>query len=70
MVGEAVQSGGWGAATCGVKVNSNVASAKVYIDGQQKGSVGKKLTVDCGQHKMEVRSDGYQSVSRSIDPDE
>ena len=37
----AVQSGGWGAATCGVKVNSNVASAKVYIDGEQKGSVGK-----------------------------
>ena len=63
----AVQSGGWGSSTCGVKVSSNVASAKVYIDGEQKGSVGKKLTVDCGQHKMEVRSDGYKSVTRSID---
>lgn len=63
----AVQSGGWGAETCGVTVNSNVASAKVYIDGVQKGSVGKSLSIDCGQHKMEVRSEGYQSVTRSID---
>ena len=63
----AVQSGGWGAETCGVTVNSNVASAKVYIDGVQKGSVGKSLSLDCGQHKMEVRSEGYQSVTRSID---
>ena len=50
-----------------MKINSNVANAKVYIDGEKKGTVGKKLTIDCGQHKMEVRSEGYKSVTRNID---
>ena len=63
----AVQTGGWGVEVCGVTVKSNVSSAKVYIDGVQKGTVGKSMSLDCGQHKMEVRSEGYQSVIRSID---
>ena len=32
----AVQSGGWGASACAVRVNSNVSAAKVYIDGQRR----------------------------------
>ena len=64
---EPVQSGGWGASTCGVQVSSNVSSAQVFVDGIKKGSVGKNLTVDCGKHKLEVRADGYTSKSRSID---
>jgi hypothetical protein len=62
-----VQSGGWGPSSCGVQVSSNVSSAQVFVDGVQKGSVGKNLTVDCGKHKLEVRADGYTSKSRSID---
>jgi len=63
----AVQSGGWGVENCGVTVRSNVSSAKVFVDGVQKGGIGKNITVDCGQHKLEVRADGYKSVVRSID---
>lgn len=63
----AVQSGGWGVETCGVTVRSNVSAAKVFVDGVQKGGIGKNITVDCGQHKLEVRADGYESVVRSID---
>ena len=61
------QSGGWGVENCGVTVRSNVSSAKVFIDGVQKGGIGKNITVDCGQHKLEVRADGYKAVVRSID---
>ena len=54
----AVQSGGWGAETCGVTVNSNVSSAKVYIDGVKKDLVGKSLSIDCGQHKWKFVQKG------------
>lgn len=63
----AVQAGGWGVESCGVTVSSNVSSAKVFVDGVQKGGVGKSISIDCGQHKLEVRADGYKSVTRSID---
>ncbi len=62
-----VQSGGWGVSTCGVTVRSNVASAEVFIDGVRTGKVGSGLTVDCGKHTLEVRSEGYTTKERQID---
>jgi hypothetical protein len=62
-----VQSGGWGADNCGVTVRSNVSTALVYVDGVQKGKVGQSIALDCGQHNLELKAEGYQSSRRAID---
>ena len=55
---------GWGG-DCSIKVNSNVSAAEVFLDGKKLGLVGKTLPVDCGQHQLEVRADGYQVGKRA-----
>ena len=54
-----------GARKCGV-CQSNVSAAKVYIDGVQKGSVGKVYRLTAGNIKWKF-DQGYKSVTRSID---
>ena len=64
---QATQSVSWGATVeCFVIFNANVSSAKVFVDGVEKGTVGKKLSVDCGDHKAEVKASGYKTQTRNI----
>lgn len=64
---QATQTVSWGAPVeCFVVFNANVSSAKVFVDGVEKGAVGKKLSVDCGDHKAEVKATGYKTHTRNI----
>ena len=48
-------------------VNSNVASAAVFVNGaEQKGSFPMALTLAAGTYNIEVRANGYHPFSQSV----
>jgi hypothetical protein len=52
--------------SCSLVVNSNVSSAKVYVDGKRMGKVRSKIPLDCGRHSLKVVAEGYLDAERSI----
>ena len=62
------------AATTGtLRIKANVATAKVYIDKAFAGTVeefnglGNHLEIDGGRHVVELRADGYKTISKEIE---
>ncbi len=51
-----------------VTVRSYPSSATVYIDGRARGTGTVTLNLSSAPHRLEVRSEGYESFSRSITP--
>jgi len=50
-----------------LRVSSDPSDAKVYLDGMPDGHTPLDLSVDKRKpHTVEVRKDGYQSVSRTV----
>ncbi len=49
-----------------VSIQSNATSAEIYVDGKYVGDIGSTLSLPAGDHKIEVKSDKYQSWSRNI----
>ena len=57
-------------------IYSNVEDAKVYVDGEYKGTCGPadplKINIPAGSHGVEVKKEGYETAVRQvkIDPGE
>ena len=51
-----------------VTVRAYPSAATVYIDGRARGTGTVTLNLSSAPHRLEVRSEGYESFSRSITP--
>jgi len=51
-----------------VTVNVLPKDATVYVDGSARGSGSMTLDLSSAPHRLEVKRDGYQAFSRSINP--
>jgi formylglycine-generating enzyme required for sulfatase activity len=51
-----------------VTVRSYPSDATVYVDGRARGTGTVTLNLSAAPHRIEVRREGYESVSRSITP--
>ena len=53
--------------TGSVSVKSEPANAKIYLDGKEAGKTPLILRPICGMHDVEVRMDGYEVWSQSVE---
>ncbi len=56
-----------------IRLKANVSDAKVYVDGALMGTVddfdglGHHLDLAAGKHDLELRADGYQTYTSTVD---
>ena len=50
----------------GLKITTNPAGAKVYVDGKPRGKTPLLLEVPAGMHDIEVRTSGYKTVKKKV----
>ena len=51
-----------------VRVEVSPADAALYVDGKRRGSGSQTLKLTAVEHRVEVRREGYASVSRKVIP--